>query len=219
MRGILVTFEGNDAAGKSTLMERVYRQLKQAGLLVLTVPEFSSRLVGRFLQETLVENKFLRLNDLKGPSSLTESLYIISDLYSQDELDIKPALQKGMIVLKERHRDSIVACQIPKIMNDYPNANQIFWWIQQVCSQLTEPDLTIFLRVSSDKEVKRRIKAREGVGPTAADFAVFRERQVIYDRLAAENQHRWFEVINNDESPEDSVEIISEEIMRRWVVH
>ena len=218
MKGILVTFEGNDASGKSTLMECVYRQLKQSGLWVLTVPEFSSRVVGRFLQEALVQDKFLRLNDLRGPSSLTESLYIISDLYSQDELDIKPALQKGMIVLKERHTDSIVACQIPKIMNDYPNAHQIFWWIQHVCSQLIEPDLTIFLRVSSDSEVKKRLKAREGVGPTADDFAVFRERQVIYDRLAAENQHRWFEVIN-DERPQDSVEIISEEIMRRWFVH
>lgn len=217
MSALFVTFEGQDGSGKSKLLRFVTARLKQIGLAGLIVPEFSSRVVGRFLQETLVENKFIRLNG-PGPSALTETLYILSDLYSQDEFEIKPALHQGAIVVKERHLDSILACQLPKIMGDYPanDAEQIFQWLHCICSQLTVPDLTIFLRVS-DEELRKRIKAR-GEQATTNDFAVFRNRQTIYDRLAAENQHRWFEVIN-DGNPQDTMEIILGEIIRRLTVH
>ncbi len=217
MKGLLVTFEGQDGSGKSTLLQLVETQLQQKGLPVLVVPEFSSRVVGKFLQETLTRNKFLRLND-SGPSALTETMYLLSDLYSQDEFEIKPALQQGKVIIKERHVDSILACQLPKISDDYAQSDteQMFQWLHQSCSQLTQPDLTVFLRVS-DEELKKRIKAR-GEQATESDFAVFRKRQAIYDRLAAENQHRWLQVVNNDK-PRAAVQAISEEVVRRITTH
>lgn len=127
MKGLLVTFEGQDGSGKSTLLRLVDAELRQRGLLVVVVPEFSDRVVGKFLQETLEKNKFLRLNT-SGPSALTETMYVLSDLYSQDEFEIVPALRAGAVVVKERHVDSILACQIPKITDDYPqsSAEQMF---------------------------------------------------------------------------------------------
>ena len=98
MKGLLVTFEGQDGSGKSTLLKLVKARLKQENFAVVVVPEFSSRVLGRFLQEILMQNKFLRLNST-GPSALTETMYILSDLYSQDELEIRPALQQGMVVI------------------------------------------------------------------------------------------------------------------------
>ncbi len=213
MKGLLVTFEGQDGSGKSTLLKLVKARLKQENFAVVVVPEFSSRVLGRFLQEILMQNKFLRLNST-GPSALTETMYILSDLYSQDELEIRPALQQGMVVIKERHIDSILACQLPKIVKDYPESDseQVFQWLCHICGQLTEPDLTVFLRVS-DAELKRRIESR-GEQATENDFAVFKKRQKIYDRLAAENRHRWLEVMNEG-NPQAAVQIIFEEVERR----
>ena len=217
MSALFVSFEGQDGSGKSTLLRLVTTRLKHAGLSSLIVPEFSSRVVGKFLQKTLIANKFIRL-DAPGPSALTETLYLLSDLYSQDEFEITPGLQQGGIVITERHLDSICACQLPKIMDDYPgnDQEQIFQWIHDICARLIVPDLTIFLSVSDD-ELKKRIQGR-GEQVTTSDFAVFRNREKIYRRLAAENQHRWFEVIN-DSNPQDAVEIIFNEIVRRLTVY
>ena len=213
MKGLLVTLEGQDGSGKSTLLDIISTQLEQENLSVLVVPEFSSRVVGRLLQETLTQNKFLRLNDF-GVSALTETLYVLADLYSQDEFEIRSALQQGAVVVKERHVDSIFACQLPKIVNDYPMSDeeQVFQWLRHMCSQLTEPDLTVFLSVS-DEELGRRIKMR-GEQVSADDFTVFRERQVIYDRVATEDQHRWLEVIN-DGNPQITAQIVLREITQR----
>lgn len=213
MKGLLVTFEGQDGSGKSTLLKLVDARLKQEDFSVFVVPEFSSRVLGKFLQEVLMQNKFLRLNSA-GPSALTETMYILSDLYSQDELEIRPALQQGKVVIKERHIDSILACQLPKIVEDYPecDAEQVFQWLYHICDQLTKPDLTVFLRVS-DAELKQRIESR-GEQATESDFAVFEKRQTIYNRLAAENRHRWLEVMN-EEDPQVATQTIFKEVKRR----
>lgn len=213
MKGLLVTFEGQDGSGKSTLLKLVAARLKQEDFSVLVVPEFSPRVLGKFLQEILMQNKFLRLNSA-GPSALTETMYILSDIYSQDELEIRPALQQGTIIIKERHLDSILACQLPKIAEDYPESDseQLFQWLCHACDQLTEPDLTVFLRVS-DAELKQRIESR-GEQATESDFVIFEKRQTIYDRLAAENRHRWLKV-GNDEDPQAAAQIIFEEVRCR----
>lgn len=213
MKGMLVTFEGQDGSGKSTLLKLVNARLIQDGILTLMVPEFSSNVLGEFLKDVLSQNKFLRLNNA-GPSAMTETMYVLSDLYSQDELEIRPALQQGFVVVKERHLDSILACQIHKIIDDYPSSDtkQLFQWLSHACAQLTEPDLTLFLRVR-EKVLRKRIGAR-GEQATENDFVIFKRRQAIYDCLASKNQHRWFEV-PNDNDIDKVVQIIINEVNRR----
>lgn len=196
MAGLMVSLEGQDGSGKSTLASLVKTRLIEAGISTHVVPEFSSRVIGQFLQNSLVRDKFLRLN-ASGPSAMTETMYVLSDLYSQDEFDIAPALRRGEVIIKERHIDSIFACQIPKIIDDYANRREeaIFSWLRVACAELTEPHLTVFLRVSDDV-LGRRIEAR-GEHASAADFTTFRRRQAIYDRLAVDNRTRWRDIAND----------------------
>jgi thymidylate kinase len=169
-----------------------------------------------FLQEILEKNKFLRLNTPEL-SAFTETMYILSDLYSQDEFEIAPALRSGAVVIKERHIDSILACQFPKIIEDYPKSNEedVYAWLQHTCGRLNQPDLTVFLRVS-DSVLHDRICAR-GERVTASDLTVFKKRQVMYNRLAVDNRNRWFEFVN-DGLLQDAVQTIVGEVMRRIVV-
>lgn len=212
MTGLLVTFEGQDGSGKSTLLQLAAARLKQEDIPVVIVPEFSSGPLGTFLKNSLRQNKFLRFN--KGvPSAITETMAVVADLYWQDELEIRPALRQDCVVLKERHIDSVLACQIPKIVDDYPSygAEMLFRWLVCICSRLAKPDLTCFLDVES-RLLAERITAR-GEQVAADDFRVFVNRQVIYDRLAAENQHRWVRVLNSGDTA-DAVQIIIRQINR-----
>lgn len=204
--GLLLSFEGQDGSGKSTLLELVGAALEENGYAVEIVPEFSERVIGSYLVNQLTENKFLRMNR-DGASALTETLYIVADLYSQDEFDIKPALAQGKVVLKERHLDSIFACQFPKILADYPDRKEgeLTEWLNSLCSNLKEPDLTVFLDVP-ETELRNRIIGR-GEALSESDIAVFKSRQAIYDRIAATGIKRWMRA-DNRHSPDQTAEVI-----------
>lgn len=204
--GLLLSFEGQDGSGKSTLLELVGSTLQENGHKVEIVPEFSERVIGSYLVNQLTENKFLRMNR-DGASALTETLYIVADLYSQDEFDIKPALAQGKIVLKERHLDSIFACQIPKILADYPDRKEgeLTEWLNSLCCNLKEPDLTVFLDVP-ETELRNRIVGR-GEALSESDIAVFKSRRAIYDRIAATGIKRWMRT-DNQHSPDRTAEVI-----------
>lgn len=206
MKGLLVTFEGQDGSGKSTLLRLVAEDLEVKKIPTIIVPEFSSNVVGEFLKSIIRKNKFLRLNEPK-PTAFTETLYVLADLYSQDELDIRPAIEQGKVVLKERHVDSVLACQIPKIIDDYPleDEKRLFEWLEQSSTNLIEPDLTFFLQ-ARDEVLKDRIEARSEF-TDRNDFIVFRKRMAIYSRIADKKRERWV-FLNNEGSFLDSVHAI-----------
>ncbi|MEI7424817.1 MAG: hypothetical protein WCK10_01715 [Candidatus Staskawiczbacteria bacterium] len=206
MKGLLVNFEGQDGSGKSTLLRLVAERLETEGVLVTVIPEFSSNVVGEFLKGILKKNKFICFNKM-GPSSLTETMYVLADLYSQDEIEITPAIKQGKVVLKERHIDSVLACQIPKIIEDYPSFDrkQLFYWFNQMSTYLTDPDLTFFLQVKNEI-LETRIKER-GESVCKNDFIIFGKRQIIYDCLAIEKKKRWIS-LHNDGDPSGTVQTI-----------
>ena len=196
MSGLLIVFEGQDGAGKSTLLSLVEERLSKEGLPIIVVPEFSSNVLGEYLKRILEDNKFLRLNTTVS-SALTETMYVLSDLYSQDELEIQPAIQQGKIVLKERHVDSVLACQIPKILEDYPEkeVERLLSWLKASSGYLTEPNLTFFLEVQNTL-LQKRIKAR-GEAVSKSDFVIFNSRQEIYNHLATVRAGSWIVLSNN----------------------
>lgn len=206
MSGLLVVFEGQDGAGKSTLLALTAQRLSEDGYPVVLVPEFSSNVLGEYLKKTLEENKFLRLN-ANGPSAFTETMYVISDLYSQDELEIQPAIKSGKIVLKERHVDSILACQTPKIMGDYyqEKFGSLMQWLVDATRYLTKPGLKVFLEVNKDLLQDRIIQRGESI--SEEDLIVFDKRQKIYD-LLTENDSNWLRLPNNNDDESAALSIV-----------
>lgn len=68
----------------------------------------------------------------------------------------------------------------------------------------------------SDEALKKRIEAR-GEHATESDFAVFKKRQEIYNRLAIENGGRWLEIANDGE-PQEALQTVVGEVMWRTAV-
>jgi thymidylate kinase len=206
---MLVTFEGQDGAGKSTLLRGVFTQLKMQGVAATTVDEFSDSPYGQRLLDALARDKFLRPLPDEPATVRARALDIVADLYYLDERVIRPALAAGLVVLKDRHVDTIFCTQVPAITQAGASDGeaQALMWLGMVLSQLQhKPAVTVC--VEAPLKVRRaRIQHRDRHLTEARaheisddDIAVFAARQRIMRQLVAAEPTR-FAVIENGHRP------------------
>lgn len=212
-RGYLVSFEGQDATGKSTLIRSVQYELQRRDYPVKTVDEFSDSLIGSYIKDMIAEKRFIDIQ-AGDKSAFTQAMYIASDLYYQDESRIKPSIDKGMIVLKDRHLDSLIACQMPKVKTEYGESfyQKAFDWIKNVTKMLYQPDLTIMLRLGCDTHIGRIIG--RGEDPDYSDLDLFSERDSIYKALQNDDCSERFIDYNNERSIDEATKDIANAIER-----
>lgn len=191
----MLSLEGQDASGKTTLLHHLADALRARGYETHTVPEFSSSDVGSLLTATLQRDRFLRWN-LAVSTALAETLLLATDLYCKQSVAIEPAAARGAIVLVERHIDSIFACQIPKIAVDFPSYHFSYWfrWLADVLAMCNPPDCTVLLRTSRSTMIQRLQERGETVDED--ELRVFDDRDCIYQWLATTYPERITEAIN-----------------------
>lgn len=103
-KGLFITFEGADGCGKTTQIKLLDEYLRSKGYQTLLTREPGSKGLGVKLREIL-------LNYDGEVSSQCESFLFLADRAQHVDCIIKPALEKGVIVLCDRHIDSTVAYQ------------------------------------------------------------------------------------------------------------
>lgn len=149
-RGLFITFEGGDGAGKSTQIRFLARLLTEAGHEVLCLREPGGTKVGEALRRVV-------LDPAHGAMSDRAELLIYEAARAQivDEV-IRPALDRGAMVLCDRFYDSTVAYQGAGrgIDGAFIEAANRF-----ACDGLV-PDATILL-VAPDEAVRSRMGRRD----------------------------------------------------------
>lgn len=150
--GILVTFEGGDGSGKSTHVKFLAKLLEDIGIEVVCVREPGGTPVGEKLREILLDPKNAGLSD-------RAELLIYEAARSQliDDV-IRPALERGAVVICDRFTDSTIVYQgygrgldldfIAKL-NDFATCG-------------IKPDVTIVFKCP-DRAVKKNRVDRRGV--------------------------------------------------------
>lgn len=103
-RGLFITFEGADGCGKTTQIKLLDEYLRAKGYQTLLTREPGSKGLGEKLREIL-------LNYDGDVSPVAESFLFLADRAQHVDCIIKPALDKGIIVLCDRHTDSTLAYQ------------------------------------------------------------------------------------------------------------
>jgi dTMP kinase len=101
---MFITFEGGEGAGKSTLIEEVFRYLTSRGFDVLKTREPGGTSLGEKIRSLVLESK-------ERVSSLAELALFLGSRAQHVEEVIIPALKEGKIVLCDRFNDSSVAYQ------------------------------------------------------------------------------------------------------------
>lgn len=181
MSGLFITFEGGDGSGKSTQAELLTSWCEEAGHSVLRTREPGGTDVGIELRNIVLHHK-------GEIAPRAEALLYAADRAQHIGTKVRPALQRGEIVIQDRYFDSSVAYQGAGRVLDAAEVRDISLW----ATENLLPDLTILLDL--DPEVAR---ARLDAADKPFD-RVENEKQEFHARvregflaLAAAEPERW----------------------------
>lgn len=142
-RGVFISFEGGDGAGKSTHLQFVAEALRSRGYDVVCLREPGGTIIGEQLRSTVLD---------PGNYIMTDACELLIYEAARAQLVaqvIKPALDRGAVVLCDRFADSTIAYQgygrglsreFIDIANDF-------------ACQSIRPDRTILMMTGGDAEV------------------------------------------------------------------
>jgi dTMP kinase len=150
-KGIFISFEGIDGAGKSTHIAGLAEALSSKGYKVLLSREPG----GTSLAEKL---RTLILND--AMDALTESLLVFAARRDHVETVIRPALARGEVVLCDRFTDATFAYQGAGRGFDLQTLSTLESWVQIHDEQVLQPDLTYWFDLAPGLAAERLASAR-----------------------------------------------------------
>ena len=142
--GMLISIEGIDGSGKSTLVRHLAKQLQIYGCSVVTTKEPGGSSLGKLLREILQHQPVALM-------SRAEYLLFAADRAQHMDEVIKPALKSGAVVISDRMADSSLAYQGYGRGEDLAMINTINVWAMQE----SKPDLTFYMKIEPEEAIKR----------------------------------------------------------------
>ena len=181
-RGLFVAFEGGDGAGKSTQSGLLGGWLEQQGYAVRHTREPGGTALGRQIRELLLHGED------GSVSPRAEALLFAADRAHHVSSLVRPALERGEVVLTDRYLDSSVAYQGAARDLGHDEVRELSLWAVEGLV----PDLTVLLDVPADLGRERRGDVHDRLEREADDFHD-RVRQGFLD-LAAREPGRYLVV-------------------------
>ena len=166
-KGVFICIEGLDASGKTTHANRLVEDLRRKGFDAIYTTEPSPGEIGGFIRTHVLQRK-------KRVPSVVEALLFAVDRVDHIETEIKPALQRGKVVVCDRYLYSSLAYQ--------GAAGLDLDWIREINKNALTPDLAIYIDVPPEVVVKR-IKRRKSV---MERLQIQRKVQRVYMKLLKE---------------------------------
>jgi dTMP kinase len=157
MDGIFVTFEGGDGSGKSTQVRLLTRWLEEAGRTVVATREPGGTDLGVELREIILHRR-----GYLAPRA--EALLYAADRAHHVDTLVRPALERGEIVVQDRYLDSSVAYQGAGRVLDAGEVRRLSLW----ATDGLLPHLTVLLdldvstsraRLDADQKEYDRLEA------------------------------------------------------------
>ena len=183
-RGVFITFEGIDGAGKSSHMQALTDALQAQGRAVTVTREPGGTPLAEQLR-TLV---------LTAPmDGLTEALLVFAARRDHVGTVIRPALARGDVVVCDRFSDSSFAYQGGGQGLDLAVLTQLERWVQAASelpdTPLLQPDLTLWFDLDPAEAARRLAQARapDRFEARGAEFFT-RVRQAYAARVQADPQ-------------------------------
>ena len=211
-RGLFVSFEGIDGAGKSTHIEGLAQAFRAQGRTVTMTREPG----GTPLAEKL---RAMLLGDAMDP--LTESLLVFAARRDHLMTVIEPALARGEVVLCDRFTDATFAYQGGGRGFDLDVLSTLERWVQSTPAVaavgLRQPDLTVWFDLPPETAAARLADARAPDRFEAQPLEFFRRVAAGY-AARAEAQPARFARIQADQSRHQVWQQLTATFVRRgWL--
>ena len=193
MTGVFITFEGGDGAGKSTQLQLLATWLDEQKKTYVLTREPGGTDVGLELRDIILHRKgFL--------APRAEALLYAADRAHHVHTVVRPALERGDVVVQDRFFDSSVAYQgAGRVLSEDEVRDLSLWAVEDL-----RPNLTIVLDVPAEVARARRDSTRDVYDRLEAEADDFHERvRQAYRRLAGAEPERI--VIIDGELPAEEI--------------
>ena len=143
-RGLFITVEGPDGAGKSTQIEFIKKFFANKGLDVLYTREPGGTVISEKIRNVILDKEHVEM------SPITEAMLYAAARAQLVHQVIKPALQEERIVICDRFVDSSIAYQ--------GFGRGLLGCVENINTYAVDgciPDLTLLLMVESQKGIDR----------------------------------------------------------------
>lgn len=179
--GLFLTFEGGDGSGKSTQSALLTEWLAAQGRTVVHAREPGGTELGLELREIILHRR-----GYMAPRA--EALLYAADRAHNIATVVRPALERGDIVIQDRYLDSSVAYQGAGRVLDATEVRELSLW----ATERLLPDLTILLDLDIETGRARLDDARTRYDRLEAEAAEFHHRvREAYLQLAAAEPQRF----------------------------
>ena len=176
--GVFVVFEGGDGVGKTTQVDRLCAWLANAGHEVLKTFEPGDTTVGAMIRRIVLDPATGEM------SPRAEALLYAADKAQHIFAVVRPALERGAVVVCDRYVDSMLAYQGAGRVLELADLERIARW----ATEDLRPDLTVVL----DAELSDGIHAKAQKDRLESAGDVFHERtRQFFLELARREPERY----------------------------
>jgi len=203
--GLFLVFEGGDGSGKSTQIALLSEHLRGLGKDVVVTREPGGTAIGDRIRQILLDPENAAM------SSRAEALLYAADRAQHVEERIRPALERGAIVISDRYVDSSIVYQgLARGLGHDEIASLNRWATHAVL-----PDLVFLIDVDAEEGLERS----GGVDRIELQGLSFHRRVQAGYRLLAGRHPERFCVIDAMQSPETISSIINERVTPLLATH
>lgn len=188
-RGLFLSFEGIDGAGKSTHIERLAQALRAQGHRLVLTREPGGTALAEQLRSWVLNEPM---------DTLTEALLIFAGRRHHLQQVIAPALARGETVLCDRFTDATFAYQGLGRGFDLSVLHTLEQWVQAQAdlglspsAVVLQPDLTLWFDLPAEIAAQRLTEARVPDRFEAQPLAFFKRVAMGYAQRAAQDPHRF----------------------------
>lgn len=199
--GFFIAVEGGDGAGKSTQVEALAEWIRAKGHEVVVTREPGATPVGKRLRTILLDVSSA------GLSNRAEALLYAADRAEHIDSVVRPALERGAVVISDRYIDSSVAYQGAGRDLSPTEIARISRW----ATDGLVPHLTVLLDVSPETARERFTEAPDRLESEPAEF--HQRVRTGFLTLAAADPTRYL-VVDAAQEPEDVTRVVRHRLDR-----
>ena len=187
MTGLFITFEGGDGSGKTTQINLLATWLEAQGQTVVLTREPGGTDLGVELRNIVLHRK-----GFIAPRA--EALLYAADRSHHIHSLVRPALERGEVVVQDRYLDSSVAYQGAGRVLDPEEVREVSLW----ATERLMPHLTVLLDVPASVAKARQAQTEREYDRLEAEAEDFHTRvRESYLSLAAAEPERFL-VVNGE---------------------
>ena len=195
--GVFITLEGGDGSGKSTQAELLREWLADQGRTVVRTREPGGTEVGIEVREIVLHHR----GDI---APRAEALLYAADRAHHVATVVRPALERGDVVIQDRYIDSSVAYQGAGRVLDPESVRGLSEW----ATEGLRPDLTVLLDLDSETARGRLVEARTRYDRLEAEASEFHDRVRSAYLALAEAEPARFVVVDASRPVEEIASVI-----------